>query len=339
MPKPLHAALLLSGLLASPALAHPGHDSETTTGQTATTSQINGRLASEVEIEVRGGYRYITSNGIPDHEPGRFPNRGNPNRITEQSYRYRMPASPEANDEPTAMRGVIGVALNGVPMDPGTAEFWDPDGRNSRSRDRSSGWNYDALSGKINLGLDDSNAHVQPTGAYHYHGLPVGLIKLRQEAQTEPAMVLVGYAGDGFPMYASVAHEDAEAADSPLVPMKPSYRLKEGDRPGGNNAPGGRYDGTFVQDWEYVAGLGDLDECNGRFGVTPEYPDGTYYYMLTDSYPFIPRYYRGTPDRSFIRRSPGGADNAGDRPRGPRDAGPRQGPPPGERPDGPPPRR
>ena len=26
------------------------------------------------------------------------------------------------------------------------------------------------------LGTDCNNAHVQPTGAYHYHGLPEGLI-------------------------------------------------------------------------------------------------------------------------------------------------------------------
>ena len=30
-----------------------------------------------------------------------------------------------------------------------------------------------------------------------------------------------------------------------------------------------------------MAGLGDLDECNGRFGSTPEYPQGTYYYVST----------------------------------------------------------
>jgi autotransporter-associated beta strand protein len=29
-----------------------------------------------------------------------------------------------------------------------------------------------------------------------------------------------------------------------------------------------------------VAGLGDLDECNGRVGVTPEFPNGTYAYFL-----------------------------------------------------------
>ena len=47
--------------------------------------------------------------------------------------------------------------------------------------------------------------------------------------------------------------------------------------------------GTFAQDWEYVEGSGDLDECNGRFGVTPEFPDGIYHYYATDTYPYFQR--------------------------------------------------
>src|SRR5262249_53556518 len=39
--------------------------------------------------------------------------------------------------------------------------------------------------------------------------------------------------------------------------------------------------GTFVEDYEYVAGSGDLDRYNGRFAKTPEYPDGIYAYFLT----------------------------------------------------------
>ena len=36
-----------------------------------------------------------------------------------------------------------------------------------------------------------------------------------------------------------------------------------------------------IDDWNYVDGLGDLDECNGRFGPTPEYPEGIYHYVST----------------------------------------------------------
>ena len=51
--------------------------------------------------------------------------------------------------------------------------------------------------------------------------------------------------------------------------------------------------GTFTQDYEYVAGSGDLDECNGRFGVTPEFPAGIYAYYATQSWPYLPRCWRG----------------------------------------------
>ncbi|MDB5282083.1 MAG: hypothetical protein JWO06_1158, partial [Bacteroidota bacterium] len=57
--------------------------------------------------------------------------------------------------------------------------------------------------------------------------------------------------------------------------------------------------GSFIQDYIFVSGSGDLDVHNGRFCVTPEYPNGTYAYFVTlDStlypvYPFVigPTYY------------------------------------------------
>jgi hypothetical protein len=197
----------------------------------------------------------------------------------------------------------FGVAINGVPFDPGAAEWWN--------NDPGSGWQYEALSGKINLGMDQNHAHVQPNGAYHYHGLPTGLIN---QLGDEKRMILIGYAADGFPIYEQYGYRLADIRTD-IIKLRSSYRLKAGQRPGG---PGGKYDGTFVQDYEYVAGAGDLDQCNGRTGVTPEYLRGTYYYVITSEFPFIPRCYRGMPDESFRRRGPG--------PGGPR------GRPPGGRP-------
>ena len=34
--------------------------------------------------------------------------------------------------------------------------------------------------------------------------------------------------------------------------------------------------GNFVEDYEYSFGLGDLDQYNGRFCKTPEFPAGRY---------------------------------------------------------------
>ena len=39
--------------------------------------------------------------------------------------------------------------------------------------------------------------------------------------------------------------------------------------------------GVFVEDWTYNQGSGTLDQYNGRYCVTPEYPAGTYAYFCT----------------------------------------------------------
>lgn len=248
--------------------------------------------ASKVSITVEGDTRVIRANGLPDHATGQFPNRGNPNRIAPQNYAFRVPAKPKSADKVTPLVfQAFGIAVNGVVFDPGAAEWWQDD--------RNSGWQYEPLSGAINLGVDKNNAHVQPNGAYHYHGLPTAL--LERLTGGRPTIALVGWAADGFPIYAQWDRSDPKNTNSALQKMKSSYRLKKGTRPGG---PGGAYDGSFVADYEYVAGTGDLDECNGHVAITPEFPEGIYHYHLTDEWPVIPRVYRGTPDDSFKRRGP-----------------------------------
>ena len=90
-----------------------------------------------------------------------------------------------------------------------------------------------------------------------------------------------------------VRHDPA----SPAAELKSNWRLKPGTRPATGGGPGGRHDGAFVQDYEFVDNdtPGALDRCNGRFCVTPEFPEGTYAYFLTEAWPVIPRYFRGTP--------------------------------------------
>lgn len=263
--------------------------------------------SNQVAITTQGNKRVIRANGIPAHSTGTFPNCNNPSAIAAQSYTLEVPLNPQIASQVTFLRRQsFGIALNGVPFDPGAAEFWgDGQPRQTRS-DSSSGcagqsrrsqsgnsrrgsqgdrnWQYEALATTPEarlLGLDHNNGHVQPTGAYHYHGLPTGLIERLGRSKA-----LVGYAADGFPIYV-----DSTA--------RSSYRLKLGQRP--SNGPSGAYDGTFVQDYEYVPGSGNLDECNGRTGATPDYPAGIYHYALTADFPSIPRCFRGTPDASFKR--------------------------------------
>ncbi len=302
----------LFALLTTLLFAHPNHNATQQTQVELVPATEQPPARNEVSITVEGDLRVITANGVPDHTTGRFPNADNPNRITAQPYRYTVPLHPVLSVQPVALRRQpFGIAVNGVLFDPGTAEAWHDE--------MNSDWHYDAKGGAFSLGLDTNNAHVQPNGAYHYHGIPAALLARLSGGQ--PGMTLLGWAADGFPIYGTWCDKSAQGKSSGLVALKTGYQLKKGERPTSNDQPGGKYDGSFVEDFTYVAGHGDLDECSGRFGVTPEFPDGTYYYVLTDDFPFVPRFFRGTPDKSFERH--GGPGGPGGR-RGP--------PPPGGRP-------
>ncbi len=323
------AVLLATTALPASVYAHDGHDGEVAaTGQALVDDDASwldllleefllgsAEATATVSVSSNGTVRTITADGIPTHSTGAFPNNNNPNAITAQSYQFTVDATPSANGSTSASDGYIfGVALSGAVFDPGTAEYWN--------RDRSSGWRYEAISvNGPDLGLDYSNAHVQPNGAYHYHGIPEALI---DALETSGTPTLIGYAADGFPIYGPLSYADADDPNSGLVEMDSSYVLQSGTRDSG---PGGTYDGTFTQDWTYAAGTGDLDACNGRYGVTEEYPGGTYYYVITDEFPFIPRCFVGTPDDSFqfqnarsngvqARRAPAGprGERVGQRP-------------------------
>lgn len=251
--------------------------------------------------------RVMEANSIPEHKVGRFPNRGNPHQIRQVKSVYRVARSPKANRRPTPVgMNLFGVALNGIVFDPGAAEFW--------KGNRSSSWQYEALGGAIPLGLDENFGHVQPDGKYHYHGIPTGLLKTLGEEKDKHSP-LVGWAADGFPIYRAFGLEDPKDIKSKIVLLHSSYQLKKGRRPGGERGdelrPGGTYDGTFVADYEYVLNSGDLDECNGRFTVTPEFPEGTYAYFLTDEWPVVPRFYRGSPNASFTKGRPKGPQSRG----------------------------
>ncbi|MDA0177376.1 YHYH protein [Mesoflavibacter profundi] len=247
--------------------------------------------------------RTITANSIPDHMVGLFGSGSgslNPNAISEQNESYTITLNPTLSGTLTPLldegpQYSFGVLLNGVELDPVAAEPFPHEGMMSPNVNWE--WNLEALN--VNLGLDCNNAHVQPTGKYHYHGMPT--LYLQNLNIPTNAMTLIGYAADGFPIYYKYAYSDATDNTSAVTAMTSSYQLKTGDRPGdGETAPCGEYNGVYSNDYQYVNGLGTLDEANGRTGVTPEYPNGTYYYVITDEFPSIPRYFRGTPSNDFV---------------------------------------
>lgn len=238
-----------------------------------------------VTVTVKDGKRQIVSNAIPNHTTGQFPNPGNPNTMSTQSKEWEIPTTPTMAASPRWAREP-GVAVNGIKLEPETAErFVCETGEVYR---------IEAMEGFIDFGLDDNHAHVQPTGEYHYHGVPTELIKMLDKGED---LIHVAFAADGFPMYYSKSGK-----------YKPSFVLSDESRKGDVCAyerpniskkaeiKGSSPDGVFVSDWIYDENAGDLDECNG---ITI---DGQYMYLLTDDYPYITRCLKG----EFSQKGPGG---------------------------------
>ena len=261
------------------------------------------KYQNEVSIQIQDSSRIIKSNSVPGHTIGVFPNNGNPNRLSPQNKTMEIPLYPEKANIPTSVYsgedfGIgrpsyeFGVAVNGVMMEPSAMEAFE----NRETGELNFQWTKEALSTAVNLGDDCNNAHVQPNGKYHYHGTPKGLVSHIDGGK----MFLTGWAADGFPIYYKYGYSQADNNLSEVIELKSSYQLKSGQRTGdGIHAPDGMYDGTYVRDFEYINGVGHLDQANGRFGVTPEFPDGTYYYVITDEFPSLPRYFVGTPSQDF----------------------------------------
>ena len=298
MNKRVFIVATILGCAASLLLAQPHlrrHVANTTKQVRLVPATQEPEYENKVEINEDKPHRHIHANGIPDHKVGRFPNRGNPHSIREQQHRFELPLEPKIEKRITPLHQAgrfgppnlpFGVAVNGVLFDPGTAEYWNGD--------RRADWNYEALGGAVPLGIDESHAHVQPTGSYHYHGLPTLLLKQLDHSK-EKHSPLIGWAADGFPIYALYGFKDSKDPESAIIELRSSYQLIEGERPTGRQGPGGKYDGTFVQDYQYVEESGDLDACNGRHCITPDFPEGTYAYFLTSDWPVIPRAFRGKP--------------------------------------------
>ncbi|WDS61285.1 hypothetical protein SBM3_00206 [Synechococcus phage S-BM3] len=129
--------------------------------------------------------------------------------------------------------------------------------------------------------------------AYYYVGNPVGIrntlsdnINGQLEAQGNLShSPIVAWSYDGVPIYGPVAYTNPFDTTSPLKRLQSSYYLKSGRTQGTGPAIGQYALGTFVEDYEYRPEGDslhkDLDEYNGRFCKTPEFPEGRYCYFLT----------------------------------------------------------
>lgn len=238
----------------------------------------------------------VASSGIPNHDY----DSGGGCCAKVQTMSNTFPLQPQLATTPTysSTRGAIAIAVNGV------AIFGPED-----SNDQDVVIWTDTSDQEPQLAM--CGAHAEPNqGTYHYHSdancihwhAPSGQDWDDYSFDKVDATVhskIIGFAKDGFPIYGSYGY----AADNVTVKeITSSFRLKAGKTGSGG-----------IDDQEYVAGLGDLDECNGRISRTPEFPDGIYHYYSTRKngagswgFPYFPLCYKGV-----VATSGGGAGSGG----------------------------
>ena len=88
---------------------------------------------------------------------------------------------------------------------------------------------------------------------------------------------IIGWAYDGNPIYGPFGYSDPDNINSELKIIQSSYKT---DITNVVNRPPGYAPGFFVEDHVFDES-GDLDIHNGRFGKTPEFPNGIYAYFAT----------------------------------------------------------
>ena len=270
-------------------------------------------------VQYSTNWVYVTTNGIPAYPTGPFLD-GNPSLATDQNAIFKFPLNPVQNTgTPTATTGGnIGVFINGVALfDYRDGVAWNtttntlcgglpgmspcPGGPGTAQS-----WNRDAIPAE-KLGFDCSKGHPA-MGNYHHHQNPSafnldltvistvcdlyaadGLYAINA-AQHSP---LIGFAYDGFPIYGAYGYANADGTGG-IVRIKSGYQLRnittrivwaDGTNVADGPAVSTTYPlGYFREDYEFVAHAGQadyLDEHNGRFCVTPEYPNGIYCYFAT----------------------------------------------------------
>jgi len=275
---------------------------------------INDNVAANVQsVQYSSNWVYVSTNGIPAYITGPFLD-GNPSLASDQNAIFKFPLNPVENTgTPTATTGGnIGVFINGVAL----FDYRDGVSWNNQTQAEAGGpimgppgqgiWNRDAIVAE-RAGFDCAKGHPA-MGNYHHHQNPsafnLDLVTLSTICDTYAAdglyvintsehSPLIGYAYDGFPIYGAYAFANTDGTGG-ITRMKSSYQLRDitvrthyadgtnvTDGPAVNSTyPLGRY----REDYEFIAhpGMDDyLDEHNGRFCITPEYPNGIYAYFCT----------------------------------------------------------
>ena len=259
-------------------------------------SSLNGSLT--ITSDQNAQTCTFSTNSIPNHnvgEDGSFATD-----VSEVSESFTISSSPTNAGSPTELSLAMdnAVFLNGAKLDLYAAGCYNVgDGKigcnDNYTKDKY--WRFDPMSPLNNFGTDNHNAHTQPNGAYHYHGDPKALY---DQSSTTIESPVIGFAADGYPIFGPYFNDSGtiRKAESCYTTKSGARTELENQEPG--FFPGGSYDGTYIQDYEFNqanfdAGTCDLDECNGMT------IDGSYGYYVTDSYPWVLKCFKGTVNASF----------------------------------------
>ncbi|WP_150468315.1 YHYH protein [Francisella sp. SYW-9] len=252
---------------------------------------LNQKNSSYMTVKINTEDCIIISNGIPNHtyddaDVGAFPNK-----VVPQYQIYAISKNPKqlAKPIPLSLRMDNAIMLNGVKVDILAAGCYGVGDGRVGCFDPKAKWRYNPAYEDSDFIMDTHHAHSQPDGTYHYHASPNALFKDNSSVESP----VIGFAADGYPIYGSYIKNNGE-----IFEVKSSYQLKKGNRPDTPDSPGGKYTGEFVDDFQYVPGSGDLDECNGM-----EY-EGSYGYYVTKGFPYIINCFKGVPNKSFMKKPP-----------------------------------
>ena len=246
---------------------------------TAGVTGFNGLPANVQRVRYSATNAYVNCSGIPDYTIGPWPM--NPNTVGNRNFLFQIPRAPVANGGTltAAPLGPIGVWVNGVVV---------YNALDARSYNNQNIWHQNAVVVEAG-GFDACYGHPSPDSTYHHHQNPHCLYTSNPAAHSR----LLGFAFDGYPIYGPYAYANSDGSGG-IARMRSSYRLRaittRTTLPNGTVLSPPQYGpavsstyplGYYVEDFEYVGGLGELDAQNGRTTVTPEYPGGTYAYFVT----------------------------------------------------------
>jgi hypothetical protein len=228
-----------------------------------------GSIPSNIQqVQYSANNVYVSATCVPSYNIGPWP--GNPNVPVNQNFVYKITRNPVQNTgTPVAVAlGHIGVWSNGVSI------F---NAKDAMSYNNQGVWNQNAYFFE-GASFDNCLGHPAPNGEYHHHVNPTCLYNDADSTQHAP---IIGYAFDGFPVYGAYGYTNTNGTGA-IKRMVTSYVLNTGTTRTNGPAVSGTYPlGCYIEDYTYVQGSGDLDEHNGRYCVTPEYPAGIYAYFVT----------------------------------------------------------